>query len=126
MTDSSHLLATVNLVLGGLVFLLGFVILRENPHQRQPRPFEHAVLGGLGAVLAALTLLVPGKAQGAGCSRTCAYVWELFFPTAFLLASVFPKSARSRSPMHVPGGDESPNFILIVYAPHTFHFLLVW
>ena len=53
MTDSSHLLATVNLVLGGLVFLLGFVILRENPRQRLNRVVSLMLFfGGFGAVLA--------------------------------------------------------------------------
>ena len=31
------LLSTLNFSLGGLVFLLGFLILRENPHQRLNR-----------------------------------------------------------------------------------------
>ena len=64
MTNSSHLLATVNLVLGGLVFLLGFVILRENPRQRLNRVVSMMLFfGGLGGILAALTLLVPGKGE---------------------------------------------------------------
>jgi serine phosphatase RsbU (regulator of sigma subunit) len=126
MTNSSHLLATVNLVLGGLVFLLGFVILRENPHQRLNRVVSMMLFfGGLGAVLAALTLLVPGKGEGAGLQTNVAYVWELFFPTAFLLASVFPEERAFTQQITLPGGVRSPNFILLVYAPHTFHFLLV-
>ncbi len=126
MTDGSHLLATVNLVLGGLVFLLGFVILRENPHQRLNRVVSMMLFfGGLGAVLAALTLLVPGERSGAGLQSNVAYLWELFFPTAFLLASVFPEERAFARPFTLPGGMKSPNFVLLVYAPHAFHFLLV-
>ncbi len=126
MTDGSHLLATVNLVLGGLVFLLGFVILRENPHQRLNRVVSMMLFfGGLGAVLAALTLLLPGERSGAGLQSNVAYLWELFFPTAFLLASVFPEERAFARPFTLPGGMKSPNFVLLVYAPHAFHFLLV-
>lgn len=124
--DSSQLLATVNLVLGGLVFLLGFVILRENPHQRLNRVVSLMLFfGGLGAVLAALTLLVPGKTQGQGFQSNVAYLWELFFPTAFLLASIFPEERGYTRPFQLPGGLKSPNFVLLVYLPHAFHFLLV-
>jgi sigma-B regulation protein RsbU (phosphoserine phosphatase) len=124
--ESSQLLATVNLVLGGLVFLLGFVILRENPHQRLNRVVSLMLFfGGLGAVLAALTLLVPGKTQGAGFQSNVAYLWELFFPTAFLLASIFPEERAYVQPFRLPGGLKSPNFVLLAYLPHAFHFLLV-
>jgi serine phosphatase RsbU (regulator of sigma subunit) len=126
MTDSSHLLATVNLVLGGLVFLLGFVILRENPHQRLNRVTSMMLFfGGLGAVLAALTLLVPAKTQGAGFQANVSYLWELFFPTAFLFASIFPEERAFVRPLRLPGGMKSPSFIMLIYSPHAFHFLLV-
>ncbi|HEY6195721.1 MAG TPA: SpoIIE family protein phosphatase [Candidatus Eisenbacteria bacterium] len=124
--NSSHLLATVNLVLGGLVFLLGFVILRENPRQRLNRVVSLMLFfGGFGAVLAALSLLVPGKADTAGLQSNVAYVWELFFPTAFLLASIFPEERGFARPFTLPGGMRSPSFVLLVYSPHAFHFLLV-
>lgn len=124
--NSSQLLATVNLVLGGLVFLLGFVILRENPRQRLNRVVSLMLFfGGLGAVLAALTLLVPGKEAGAGLQSNVAYLWELFFPTAFLLASIFPEERAFARPFTLPGGMRSPSFVLLVYTPHAFHFMLV-
>ncbi|MEQ1833268.1 MAG: GAF domain-containing SpoIIE family protein phosphatase [Candidatus Eisenbacteria bacterium] len=126
MTDSSHLLATVNLVLGGLVFLLGFVILRENPRQRLNRVVSLMLFfGGFGAVLAALSLLVPGKAGAAGLQTNVSYVWELFFPTAFLLASIFPEERSFARPFTLPGGMKTPSFVYTVYAPHAFHFMLV-
>src|SRR5437764_6372455 len=124
--NSSHLLATLNLVLGGLVFLLGFVILRENPRQRLNRVVSLMLFfGGFGAVLAALSRLVPGKGDTAGLQSNVAYVWEMFFPTAFLLASIFPKERGFARPFTLPGGTKSPSFVLLVYAPHAFHLVLV-
>ena len=126
MTNSSQVLATVNLVLGGLVFLLGFVILRENPRQRLNRVVSLMLFfGGFGAVLAALSLLVPGTGGGAGLQGNVAYVWELFFPTAFLLASIFPEERPFTRPFLLPGGVKTPSFSVLVYAPHAFHFVLV-
>lgn len=126
MTNSSQVLATVNLVLGGLVFLLGFVILRENPRQRLNRVVSLMLFfGGFGAVLAALSLLVPGTGGGAGLQANVAYVWELFFPTAFLLASIFPEERPFTRPFLLPGGVKTPSFSVLVYAPHAFHFVLV-
>lgn len=126
MTNSSQVLATVNLVLGGLVFLLGFVILRENPRQRLNRVVSLMLFfGGFGAVLAALSLLVPGTGGGAGLQANVAYVWELFFPTAFLLASIFPEERPFTRPFLLPGGVKTPSFPVLVYAPHAFHFVLV-
>ena len=126
MTNSSQVLATVNLVLGGLVFLLGFVILRENPRQRLNRVVSLMLFfGGFGAVLAALSLLVPGTGGGAGLQANVAYIWELFFPTAFLLASIFPEERPFTRPFLLPGGVKTPSFSVLVYAPHAFHFVLV-
>lgn len=126
MTNSSQILATVNLVLGGLVFLLGFVILRENRRQRLNRVVSLMLFfGGFGAVLAALSLLVPGRTGVAGLQSNVAYVWELFFPTAFLLASIFPEERPFTRPFTLPGGMRTPSFALLVYTPHAFHFLLV-
>ena len=126
MTNSSQVLATVNLVLGGLVFLLGFVILRENSRQRLNRVVSSMLFfGGFGAVLAALSLLVSGTGGGAGLQANVAYVWELFFPTAFLLASIFPEERPFTRPFLLPGGVKTPSFSVLVYAPHAFHFVLV-
>ncbi len=126
MTTSSQLLATVNLVLGGLVFLLGFVILRENPRQRLNRVVSLMLFfGGFGAVLAALSLLVPGRTDSGGLAANVSYVWEMFFPTAFLLASIFPEERAFARRFTLPGGMRSPSFVVLVYTPHIFHFLLV-
>jgi serine phosphatase RsbU (regulator of sigma subunit) len=126
MSNTAHLLATVNLVLGGLVFLLGLVILRENPAQRLNRVVSMLLFfGGFGAVLSALSLLFPKATAGAGLQDNFAYLWELFFPTVFLLASIFPEERPFTRPFVLPWGWRTPGFTILVYTPHVFHFLLV-
>src|SRR4029078_9729718 len=58
-TMSSYLLlSTLNFSLGGLVFLLGFIILRETPRQRLiPIVAMMLFFAGVGAVLAAASFL---------------------------------------------------------------------
>lgn len=126
MTNTYLVLATINLVLGGLVFLLGLVILRENPHQRLNRIVSLMLFfGGFGAILSALALLVPPTKAGApALQENAAYLWELFFPTAFLFASIFPEERRFTRHIPLPWGLRLPNFTVLVYAPHVFHFAL--
>src|SRR3989441_5592874 len=92
------LLATLNLCLGGLVFLLGLVILRENPGQRLNRLVALMLFfGGFGAIVAAIGLLAGrsttsavGGQAGSGLLQNVAYVWGFYFPTLFMFASIFP------------------------------------
>ncbi|MFN8589389.1 MAG: GAF domain-containing SpoIIE family protein phosphatase [Candidatus Eisenbacteria bacterium] len=119
-------LATGNLVLGGLVFLLGLVILRENPGQRLNRVVSLLLFfGGFGAVLSALSLLAPAGSPAAALPENAAYLWQLFFPTAFLLASIFPEERGFTRRYELPGGWKTPSFMVVVFAPHVFHYLLV-
>lgn len=124
MKPNPQWLAMANLVLGGLAFLLGLVIVRENPRQRLNRVVSLLLFfGGLGAVLSALTLLLP--VEGRGLQTRLDVLWEFFFPTAFLLASVFPEERSFTRPLSLPGGRRGPAFEWLVFAPHVFHFLLV-
>src|SRR5580765_2245108 len=126
MTNSSHLLATVNLVLGGLVFLLGLVILRENPRQRLNRIVSMLLFfGGFAAVLAGLALQLPPNSRGAGLLGNAALLWELFFPTAFVLASIFPEEREFLRRFRLPGNIRWNGFLAVVFAPHLFHFVLL-
>src|SRR5262245_19839103 len=102
MSNSLLALATINLVLGGLVFLLGILILRENPRQRLNRVVSLMMFfGGFGALLTALGLLqaragatAATAAAAAAAAATApkgtvqhfAYLWEFFFPSLFLFA----------------------------------------
>jgi sigma-B regulation protein RsbU (phosphoserine phosphatase) len=123
------LLSTLNLSLGGLVFLLGFLILRENPGQRLNRIVALMLFfGGLGAVFAALTFLASrgGTAAAPGLLQDLSYLWELFFPTLFLFASIFPEErAFVRRPLLRLGRLGSVGLTPLVFVPHAFHFLFV-
>ena len=123
-------LSTVNLGLGGLVFLLGFVILRENPHSRVNRLVATLLFfGGFGAVLGGLAFLAgKGAATGPDPLQSMAYVWEFFFPTLFVFASVFPEERpwTEISSVNVAGRRLwTPGFTALIYAPYVFHFLLM-
>lgn len=125
MSNSSSLLASINLVLGGLVFLLGLVILRENPKQRLNRVVSLLLFfGGFGAVFSALALLLPSRGAGS-VPANAAIVWELFFPTAFVLASVFPEEKPFTRLLQLPGPLRERSFLPLVFGPHLFHFLLM-
>jgi serine phosphatase RsbU (regulator of sigma subunit) len=126
------LLSTLNLALGGLVFLLGLVILRENPGHRVNRVVAVMMFfGGLGAILAGIAFLAsrPGAANGREASdllNNVSYLWEFFFPSLFLFACLFPEErAFMRRFVLFPGRWWTPGFGTLVYAPHTFHFILV-
>lgn len=126
-------LSTLNLCLGGLVFLLGFVIFRENPGQRLNRLVALLLFfGGFSAVLAAAGLLA-GRAASPTTSaqavsqllQNMSYVWELYFPTLFMFASIFPEERRyARGKWKLPWKLWSPGFGVLVFAQHVFHFAL--
>jgi hypothetical protein len=126
--NSFLLLSTLNLSLGGLVFLLGFVILRENPGQRLNRLVSLMLFfGGFGAVLAALSFMAAQRdAAGATTApllQSMSYIWEFFFPTLFLFACVFPEDrAFIRGLQERRWGLGLPALESLVYAPHVVHF----
>ncbi len=125
---SFRLLATLNLCLGGLVFLLGLLILRENPRQRLNRVVALMLFfGGFGSILAALSFLSAGPGGAAGGApqsvQNFSYLWEFFFPTLFLFASLFPvERGFTRRGAGVPWLRFAPNLETLVYAPHAVHF----
>ncbi len=138
--SSLLVLATINLVLGGLVFLLGILILRENPRQRLNRVVSLMMFfGGFGALLTALGLLHARTGVGAAAATAAtrggtntvqhfAYLWEFFFPSLFLFACLFPQERRftrrrSSRPWFLAW---LPPFGVLVYLPHLVHFVLLF
>jgi serine phosphatase RsbU (regulator of sigma subunit) len=130
--NSLLVLATLNLALGGLVFLLGVLVLRENPRQRLNQVVSLMMFfGGFGALLTALALL-PGRGVAVGTQthqvEHYAYLWEFFFPTLFLFASIFPQEhgflrnwrRRPRALRWIP------SFAWLVYLPHAAHFVMLF
>ena len=128
--SSYLLLSTLNFSLGGLVFLLGFIIFRENPRQRLNRIVAMMLFfGGVGAVLGAASFLAARSgARTAGTAsllENLSYVWEFFFPTLFLFASHFPEERPfTRRPPILAGKPWAPGFGTIIFLPHIFHFVL--
>jgi serine phosphatase RsbU (regulator of sigma subunit) len=134
--DAYLVLSTLNLSLGGLAFLLGLLILRENAGQRLNRVVSAMLFfAGLGAVLTGLAIWsgraagVAGAAAASGATRdlqNLSYLWEFFFPALFLFASVFPEErAWARYRPRLPWGLRAPGFAAWVFAPHVFHFALL-
>ncbi len=123
---SSSLLATINLSLGGLVFLLGLVILRENPRQRLNRVVALMLFfGGIGSIFAAMSLF-PGAGAASRSAATRGHIdalenlsalWEFFFPSLFVFASLFPVERRYAMRWR--------RFAFLVYAPYLAHFMLL-
>ena len=120
------LLSTLNLSLGGLVFLFGFLILRENPGQRLNRVVALMLFfGGLGAVFAALTFMASRDGPVPTALRDLSYVWELFFPTLLLFASLFPEERSFiRRPL-LRLGRLRVGLTPLLFVPHAFHVVFV-
>jgi hypothetical protein len=114
--------ATLYLLVGGLVILLGGVILRDSAGDRIRRVTGLLLLlVGLKALFEGMSFAVVRTAGGAApdtrALRIFGYLWELFFPTLVLFAAIFPRDAKflSRFRLSVP----------FLYLPHTFHFLVL-
>jgi sigma-B regulation protein RsbU (phosphoserine phosphatase) len=125
------ILATVNLSLGGLGFLLGLLILRENPRQRLNRVVALMLFfAGFGSMLAALGFLGGSRAQPSGVAavnpvESLAYLWEFYFPSLFLFASLFPhERAYTRKPRRLKQ-NPWPGIEAFVFTPHAVHFLVL-
>jgi serine phosphatase RsbU (regulator of sigma subunit) len=111
-------IGTIYLLVAGLVFLLGFVILREAPRERLNRATALMLFfAGLGSVLGAIGFIlesISGTHAGANdLIRSFNYLWELFFPSLLFFACVFP--TENRLIRRVPFA------ALWIFAPHVAH-----
>lgn len=115
--------ATLYLIVGGLVFLLGIVILREAPREKANRATALMLFfGGLGSVLGAIGFLLEsagGKKVSGGTDllRSFNYLWELFFPSLLYFACVFPSENRLMRRVPLAG--------MWIFAPHVFHLAIM-
>lgn len=119
----SFTVATLYLIVGGLVFLLGIVILREAPREKANRATALMLFfGGLGSVLGAIGFILEGAkglkgTGGTDVLRSFNYLWELFFPSLLYFACVFP--SENRLVRRIP-------FAAVwIFAPHAFHLSLM-
>ena len=115
-------IGTVYLIVAALVFLLGFVILRESPRERLNRATALMLfVAGLGSVLGAIGFILESfSAARAGTNdllRSFNYLWELFFPSLLYFAFVFP--TENRWIRRVPFA------VVWIFAPHAFHLVFM-
>lgn len=112
---------TAYLLVAGLVFLLGFVILRESRERANRATALMLFFAGLGSVLGAIGFILEAVgAAEAGTNdllRSFNYLWELFFPSLLYFACVFPQ--ENRLYRRIPFGS------IFIYAPHVFHVLFL-
>lgn len=118
----SIFIAVLYVILGAVLFLLGTVILRENPRNRVNRITGLMLFfAGLGPVFGAVgTALGPEPASRYLSSSplyyNLFYFWELFFPQLVFFASVFPVLhswfVRRRRLKY------------LIFIPHVFH--IIW
>jgi sigma-B regulation protein RsbU (phosphoserine phosphatase) len=113
--------ASFYLIVGGLVFLLGIVILREAPREKANRATALMLFfGGLGSVLGAIGFILSeagGARAGTDLLRSFNYLWELFFPSLLYFACVFPSPNRLIQRIPLAG--------LWIFAPHAFHLAIM-
>jgi serine phosphatase RsbU (regulator of sigma subunit) len=120
MTSST--LGSIYLVVAGLVFLLGFVILREAPRERANRATALMLFfAGLGSVLGAIGFILESlgaaKAGTNDLLRSFNYLWELFFPSLLYFTCVFP--SQNRIYRRIPFASA------LIFAPHVFHLIFL-
>ena len=122
MPDVRQLPATLYLMVGALAVLLGVVIFRENARERIHRVTATLlILVGLKAAYEGLVYAsVPTTLASSPADpilRALGFLWEFFFPTLVLFASIFPSEAAWLRQFRF-----GP---LLLFLPHTFHFLLL-
>ncbi|GAB4326859.1 MAG: hypothetical protein Kow0074_21780 [Candidatus Zixiibacteriota bacterium] len=117
------LVVVVYLLLGAVLWLLGTVIFRENPHSRVNRVTGLMLFfGGLGPMFAAVGTGLGVEATAATFERSPAYynvfyLWELFFPQLLMFSLVFP--------VEHPLIGRFRRLKYAIFVPHIFHFVWV-
>ncbi len=115
--------ASLYLACGGAVFLLGVLVLRESPGSRLHRITATMMFfGGFGPLMGGIRSLIglygpPGLVLNADFSATFAVLWQMFFPSLFLFSLAFPVERAILK--------KYSRLILLLFAPHIFHLLLV-
>jgi serine phosphatase RsbU (regulator of sigma subunit) len=110
--------ATIYLLVGVFVIILGIVILREGPRERVNRATSFMLFsGGMGSLLGAVGFILETLHLSRGGSndlvRSFNYLWELFFPSLLYFACIFPKENRFYKRV--------PFATAWIFGPHLFH-----
>jgi len=115
-------IGAVYLAVAGLVFLLGFVILKEAPRERPNRATALMLFfAGLGSGLGAIGFVLENPAAATGGMNDLIasfnFLWELFFPSLLYFACVFP--TRNTVYRRIPFAGA------LIFTPHIFHLLFL-
>lgn len=106
---------------GIYLFLLGWLIFRENPRQSVSRILSALLfLGALGPMFAAFGLLFqtsPALSTDSPHLQRLFLIWEFFFPQLFLFSLVFPIKHKVLSTY--------PRIYIFLYLPPALHILLL-
>ena len=116
-------IAGVYLAGGLILFLLGTVILRENPQERVNRVTGTMMFfGGLGPILAAfgnvlVSLRPDAHVLQSGFYYNFFYLWEFFFPQLVFFSLIYPAEHRIIR--------RHPRIWIWIFLPHLFHLLVI-
>lgn len=116
-------IAAFYMAVGVTLYLLGLVILRENPRQRINRVTSTMLFfGGLGPLLGAFGTLVQYLYPARDVLATSFYfnffyLWEFFFPQLVLFSLIFPREHKFIR--------RYPRLWIWIFLPHLIHLLVV-
>ena len=119
----NFLIAGIYLAGGLVLFLLGTVILRENPQERINRVTGTMMFfGGLGPILAAFGNVIASLRPEAGVLQSgfyfnFFYLWEFFFPQLVFFSLIYPREHGIIR--------RHPKIWIWIFLPHLFHLLFI-
>jgi len=110
------------LTFGLFLFILGFVIFRENPKERINRVTGLMIFfAGLGTFLGAFGILLqtlPEPTRGElDFLKRSFIIWEFFFPLMVYFSLIFPRESSFLK--------RFPRVIYLIFIPYIFHFFIV-
>lgn len=116
-----NLLAVIYFACGIFLFLLAWLIVRENPRQTINRILSVLLIfAAIAPVLTAFGFLIESGSSidlDPNTLNIIFIVWELFFPQLFLFALVFPTQSKILK--------SHPRLYIPLYLPPAFHMLLL-
>jgi len=110
------------LTFGLFLFILGFVIFRENPRERINRVTGLMIFfAGLGTFLGSFGFLFQSLPEATRAEldflRRGFLIWEFFFPFMIYFSLIFPRESTFLK--------RFPKVIYFIFLPYIFHFLIV-
>jgi serine phosphatase RsbU (regulator of sigma subunit) len=116
-----NLLTVIYFACGLFLFLLAWLIVRENPRQKINRILSVLLFfAAIAPILAAFGFLLQNSPTINPESTTIQaifFIWEFFFPQLFLFALVFPTQNKILK--------SHPRLYIFLYLPPAFHILLI-